>query len=177
MSFDGESFSGLAKILAVLAENVVPRLRSTVSASLQAGCPILMSEACLAIAAVILEKAIITNSTTPGDIALRLRTLAVKEYEASLLKKRDTKDLWVEAMSTGKRGSQVEYRKNKTSIENAWNWARDRGANPFESMGLITLTYCEYVAKVALNTPDVLGATQSELEAFVTNVRAVIKDA
>ena len=175
MRTSATSLHDLAKKLAALAQREVPRLQHAVSD--KGSVPAPGSDACFAIAPVILEKAIITNKTTPDDVAARLATAAVKEYEALLQKSRDPKDLLIQAMSLNKTGFLAQYSKNKTSLESAWNFARDQEADPFESMGLIALTYCRHVAKGLPDAPEAIQAMQSALEALVTNVHEAIQEA
>jgi hypothetical protein len=175
MRFDPESINDLARTLAALAFDEIPRLQGGVSS--QGLVPTDASDACFAIASVVLEKTIITNRTMPGDVSVRLAATAVKEYETLLQKSRDPKELLVEAMSLSKTGFQAQYKKNKVSLEGAWNLARDQGTDPFGSMAMIGLQYCKHVAKSSVQAPDALAAMQMELDVFVARIRAAIEDA
>ena len=176
MRFDRESIGEVGKKLAILADDSTPKLQSAVSTSLQANCPKEALEACYAVAAVVLQKAILTNRTTPGDVTVALASAAVKEYDAQVEKKREQSDLFLDGISRGKVGPQADYRKNKALIDGAWNFAREKDADPVQSLGLIAVTYCEHVAKQVLGA-DALDAMQSELEGLVTRVHAAIQGA
>jgi hypothetical protein len=172
---DAASIHNLARKLATLAQTEVSQVQCAVSD--KASLPAAASDACFAIAPVILEKAIITNKTTPGDIAARLATAAVKEYEALLQQSRDPKELLLQAMTLNRNGFLGQYSRNKAVLERAWNFSRDQEADPFESMGMIAFTYCRHLAKGLPEAPEAIAAMQSALGAFVTTIHEAIQEA